>query len=205
LPVWASVWHHIRGVRLGVRCQESRRIKLGVWRITTLTFSRPVRWRQAVGGNGGNIELGIIDGRIARLLGSSRVLAIKSRRKANRTDEWHRRRSARHCGGHWDWLLARTIVLGLHRKTIALLVRTPFNTFLPFFAVGIDTFFCYTVFNAAEAGPSVIAFLAGFLAVSAGVFYLSALAASRLRGHHSGWKGIHVHRHAGIWQGMNRH
>lgn len=80
--------------------------------------------------------------------------------------------------------------------SITLLVRTTLDTFLPFFAVRIDTFFGYTVFDTTEAGSSVVTFLAGLLTVGASVLDLSALAACGLRRHQAGRKGIHVHRHA---------
>ena len=89
--------------------------------------------------------------------------------------------------------------------SIALLVGTTFNTLLPLFTVRIDAFFSYTVFDAAEAGSGVVAFLARLLAISASVFNLSALATGRLRRDHSRREGVHMHGHSRIWKRMNSH
>jgi hypothetical protein len=81
-----------------------------------------------------------------------------------------------------------------HTFSIALLVRTPLNPFFPFLPLRIDALFRDAVFDTAETGSCVIAFLAGFLAVSACVLDLPTLRTKRLSGQEVGRERVHVHR-----------
>lgn len=62
-----------------------------------------------------------------------------------------------------------------HTFTIALLVGTPFDPFFALLPLGVNTLFGYTVLYTAETGTSVVAFLAGLLALGASVLDLSPL------------------------------
>lgn len=77
--------------------------------------------------------------------------------------------------------------------SIALLVRTPLNTFFPFLPLGIDAFLRNAIFDTAETGSCVVAFLAGFLAVSACVLDLPTLRTKRLGRKEVGSERVHVH------------
>lgn len=59
-------------------------------------------------------------------------------------------------------------------SSIALLVRAPFNPFLPFLPLGIDALFGYAVLYAAETRPSIVTFFAGLLTIRACVFDLTS-------------------------------
>ena len=77
--------------------------------------------------------------------------------------------------------------------SIALLVRPSLDPFLAFLALRIYTFLRDAVFDAAETGTSVVAFLACFLTVCAGVLDLPALGAWCIVVDHAWWEGIHMH------------
>jgi hypothetical protein len=81
-----------------------------------------------------------------------------------------------------------------HTFSIALLVRTPFNPFLPFLPLRIDAFLRDTVFDTAETGSCIVAFLASFLAVSARVLDLPTLRTKGLGRQEVGRERVHVHR-----------
>jgi len=94
---------------------------------------------------------------------------------------------------------------GCATLSIALLVRAPLDTFLPFLALGIDALFTDAVLDAAEAGARVVALLTRLLTVGAGVLDLATLGTDlRLGGaDHTGGKRVHVHWQAGIRHRMD--
>ena len=84
-----------------------------------------------------------------------------------------------------------------HTFSIALLVGTPFNPFLPFLSLGIDTLFGYAVLYAAETRPSIVAFFAGLLAICACVFDLTTFRPNWLLGGKESRRiGVNVHRYS---------
>ena len=86
--------------------------------------------------------------------------------------------------------------LGKARQTfsIALLVRTPFNPLFPFLPLRIDALLRYAVFDTAETGSCVVAFLASFLAISARVLDLPTFRTKGLGRQEVGRERVHVHR-----------
>lgn len=106
--------HHVRRVRLGVRGNESGRVKLG--RVAAFSIGTRV-WGHAVGRHGRNVKLRVIHWRVTGLLRRSWVLTIKAGGKPNGADERHGRGRPGHCSSHLDWLLnTRTVILRFHRK-----------------------------------------------------------------------------------------
>lgn len=81
-----------------------------------------------------------------------------------------------------------------HTFSIALLVRTPLNPFFPFLPLRIDAFLRDAVLDTAKTGSCVIAFLAGFLAVSACVLDLPTFRTKRLSRQEVGRERVHMHR-----------
>lgn len=93
----------------------------------------------------------------------------------------------------------------MHTFSIALLVRPPLDPLLSFLALGVDAFFCYAVFDAAETGTSIVTLLAGLLTIGAGILDLPAFRACGLRWHHTRWKRVHMHGDTGVSNGMHGH
>lgn len=89
--------------------------------------------------------------------------------------------------------------------SIALLVGTSLDPFLPFLPLRINALFGYPVLDAAKAWTGVVAFLARFLAVCAGVLDLPALGPMSLSLYHAVGKGIHMHGHPRIRDWVNGH
>jgi hypothetical protein len=88
--------------------------------------------------------------------------------------------------------------------SIALLVRAPLNPLFPLLSLRIDALLGDAVLDTAEAGPSIVAFLTGFLAICTCVLYLSAFRSERrLSWNESRGEGIHMHRHSGVANGMH--
>ena len=82
-------------------------------------------------------------------------------------------------------------------SSIALLVRAPFNPFLPFLPLGINALFGYAVLYAAETRPSVVTFFAGLLTICACIFDLTAFRLHGLLSRKEGRRvGVDVHRHS---------
>jgi hypothetical protein len=81
-----------------------------------------------------------------------------------------------------------------HTFSIALLVRAPLNPLFPFLPLRIDALFGNAVFDTPETGSCVVAFLAGFLAVSACVLDLPTLRTKGLSRQEVGRERVHMHR-----------
>ncbi len=89
--------------------------------------------------------------------------------------------------------------------SIALLVRAPLDPLLPFLALGINALFANAILDAAQAGARIIALLACFLTIGAGIFDLATLGTNLgLRGtDHTRSERVHMHRQAGIRRRMD--
>ena len=92
-----------------------------------------------------------------------------------------------------------------HTFSIALLVRAPLYALLPLLAMRVDTLLRDAVLDTPEARSRVVALLTGLLTIGACVLNLSALATGWWSRYDARREGIHMHRHAGVRQGMHGH
>jgi hypothetical protein len=91
--------------------------------------------------------------------------------------------------------------------SIALLVRAPLDPLFPFLALRINALFANAVLDATKAGARVVALLACFLTIGAGIFDLTTLGTNLGLGRvdHTGCEWVHVHGETRVRSGMDGH
>ncbi len=89
--------------------------------------------------------------------------------------------------------------------SIALLVRPPFDPFLPFLALRIDALLRYAILDTTKTRASIVAFLTCLLTIGTGILDLPPLRTCRLGLDQPRREWIHVHWHPGVCDRMHGH
>ena len=108
---------------------------------------------------------------------------------------------SRSCATSWKTRVRLHVLIRRRRLkerltlSIALLVRAPLDSLFPFLSLGINALLADAILDAAQAGARVVALLAGFLTIGAGVLDLTALGANLGLGSadHTRSERVHVH------------